>query len=577
MTLGDAVANEPGESSRPNIIVILSDDQGWGDLSLNGNKDISTPHIDSLARDGAMFDRFYVCPVCSPTRADFLTGRHHARMGISGTSKGQERISLEETTIADSLKAAGYATAAFGKWHNGMQHPYHPNARGFDEFYGFCSGHWGNYFSPPLEHNGKLIKGDGFVIDDFTSRAIDYIKEHKDKPFFAYLAHNTPHSPMQVPDRWWQKFKGKKLSKLDRYSGKGNLDHTRAALAMCENIDWNVGRLLKALDDEKIADNTIVLYFCDNGPNGQRYNGDMRGRKGSTDEGGVRSPLHVRWPAKIKAGTKIPQIGAAIDLLPTLLDCTATKHIGKKPLDGVSLSALLLGQRVQWKDRVLISNWRGKVSARSQKYRLDHQGRLYDMHADPSQDKNVAKQHPMVAARLKQAIADWRKDVERSRSQTPRHFTVGHPDAVYTQLPARDAEPHGGIKRSNRHPNNTFMTAWRTTDDKITWDVDVLADGEFEVEVYYTCPKGDEGSTVELSLGDARTSAVVREPHDPPLTGAENDRSKRIESYVKDFRPMSLGRIKLKKGQGSLTLRALKVPGNQVMDMRLVMLRRRGD
>ena len=150
---------------RPNVIVILSDDQGWGDLSANGNSNLATPHIDSLAAEGAKFDRFYVCPVCSPTRAEFLTGRYHPRSGVYSTSAGGERMDLDETTIADTFKAAGYATGAFGKWHNGMQYPYHPNGRGFDEYYGFCSGHWGNYFSPPLDHNGKIVRGKGFVID----------------------------------------------------------------------------------------------------------------------------------------------------------------------------------------------------------------------------------------------------------------------------------------------------------------------------------------------------------------------------------------------------------------------------
>ncbi len=186
-------------AQRPNVVVILTDDQGWGDLSLSGNKDLSTPHVDSLARDGASFDRFYVCPVCSPTRAEFLTARYHPRSGVYSTSAGGERMDLDETTIADVFKAAGYATAAFGKWHNGMQYPYHPNGRGFDEYYGFCSGHWGNYFSPTLEHNGRIVRGNGFVIDDFTDRAMAFIEKNKDRPFFAYLPFNTPTRPCRCP------------------------------------------------------------------------------------------------------------------------------------------------------------------------------------------------------------------------------------------------------------------------------------------------------------------------------------------------------------------------------------------
>ena len=156
-------------ADRPNVIVIMTDDQGWGDLSLNGNKDLSTPNVDSLGLQGAQFKHFYVQPVCAPTRAEFLTGRFHGRSSVSGVSKGAERMDLDEKTIADTFRAAGYKTAAFGKWHNGMQQPYHPTARGFDEYYGFCSGHWGNYYSPLLDHNNRMSKGEGYVTDDFTN------------------------------------------------------------------------------------------------------------------------------------------------------------------------------------------------------------------------------------------------------------------------------------------------------------------------------------------------------------------------------------------------------------------------
>ena len=165
-----------GLFAKSNVVVFLTDDQGWGDLSLNGNTNLSTPNIDSLGKDGASFDRFYVCPVCSPTRAEFLTGRHHVRSGVYSTSAGGERMDLDETTVADLFQKAGYATGAFGKWHNGMQYPYHPLGRGFDYFYGFCSGHWGHYYDALMERNGKLVQGKGFCVDDFTSEAMGFIE-----------------------------------------------------------------------------------------------------------------------------------------------------------------------------------------------------------------------------------------------------------------------------------------------------------------------------------------------------------------------------------------------------------------
>ncbi|MCU0228256.1 MAG: sulfatase-like hydrolase/transferase, partial [Bryobacterales bacterium] len=189
--------------AHPNILVILTDDQGWGDLSVHGNTNLATPHVDSLAKDGALFEHFYVCAVCAPTRAEFLTGRYHPRGGVRGVSTGAERLNLEERTIANYLQDAGYATACFGKWHNGSQHPYHPNGRGFQEYYGFTSGHWGDYFDPELDHNGELTTGKGFLVDDLTDHAIAFMRNHRERPFFCYLPLNTPHSPMQVPDRFY--------------------------------------------------------------------------------------------------------------------------------------------------------------------------------------------------------------------------------------------------------------------------------------------------------------------------------------------------------------------------------------
>ena len=232
----------------PNVIIILTDDQGWGDLSLHGNTNLSTPNIDRLARRGARFDRFYVCPVCSPTRAELLTGRYYPRGGVFLTSAGGERLDLDEYTVAEAFQSSGYHTAAIGKWHNGMQYPYHPNARGFEEYYGFCSGHWGNYFSPVLEQNGKITRGNGYITDDFTDHALTFIEEYKDEPFFLYMAYNTPHSPMQVPDRWWNNIADRELEYFNRDPGREDVEFTRAALAMCENIDWNVGRIIEKLE-----------------------------------------------------------------------------------------------------------------------------------------------------------------------------------------------------------------------------------------------------------------------------------------------------------------------------------------
>jgi arylsulfatase A-like enzyme len=573
--VASGLANRCVAAERPNVIVILTDDQGWGDLSLNGNTNLATANIDSIGRQGARFDRFYVCPVCSPTRAEFLTGRYHPRGGVHDTSRGGERLNLGERTIAEVFKAAGYQTAAFGKWHNGTQYPYHPNARGFDEYYGFCSGHWGDYFSPPLEHNGKLVKGKGFLIDDFTDRAMRFVEQNKERPFFLYLPFPTPHAPMQVPDEYWARFKDKKLSLTATNQDKEDLNFTRAALAMVENIDYNVGRILKRLDELQLSQDTIVVFFCDNGPNSERWNGGMKGKKGSTDEGGVRSPLLIRWPGKIKPGKLVTQISGAIDLMPTLAELAQVPLTGTQALDGVSLLPLLSGEASSLPDRKILSHWAGKVSLRTQHFRLDDQGKLYDMLTDPGQLKPVNDKFADLAAELKADVASWKKELLTGLNDDQRSFTVGHPDCIYTQLPARDGDPHGNIKRSAKAPNCSYFTNWTSQDDKITWPIEVIESGRFAVEMHYACEPEDTGVELELSFGKSQLISKVTEAHNPPARGDEHDRVPRhTESLVKDFKSLELGVIQLEKGPGELALRATQIPGKHGPEVRLLMLRR---
>lgn len=554
----------------PNVVIFLADDQGWGDLSVHGNGNLATPNIDSLAKDGARFDHFFVCAVCSPTRAEFLTGRYHAHGSVRGTSMGEERLDLDEATIADAFKAAGYATGAFGKWHNGTQYPYHPNARGFDEYYGFCSGHWGNYFDPVLEHNGQMVHGEGYITDDLTNHAIQFIEEHRDGPFFCYVPYNTPHSPMQVPDRFYEKFDGADLEQLNRDPEREDPLMSRAALAMCENIDWNVGRVLEKLDELKLADNTIVIYFSDNGPNSWRWNADMKGRKGSVDEGGVRSPCLVRWPGHIPPGIEIDEIAGAIDLLPTLTDLAQVQVVGDKPLDGMSLKPLLTQSSEARDDRMIFSQWRNRFSVRTQQYRLGGSGALFDMEADPGQRHDISKEQPEVAARLRTALANWKKEIAGYYNLTEnRPYPVGYVEFPVTVLPARDGKPGGGVERSSKAPNCSYFTHWTNTDDAMTWDVDIHTPGTYQVELFYTCPKDDVGSAIELRLGESSLQGQISEAHDPPLRGAEHDRASRgSESFVKTWHPLDLGLVDLTAGRGDLTLRATKIPGNSVADVR---------
>ena len=347
---------------------------------------------------------------------------------------------------------------------------------------------------------------------------------------------------------------------------------------MSGNIDWNVGRVMDHLEKLGHLEDTLVLYFTDNGPNGHRWNGGMRGIKGSTDEGGVRSPLFIHWSAGIKPGTHVEEISATIDLLPTLADLAGIPVKTEHPMDGKSLKPLLQNSGQAWSERYLFNHWSGRVSLRSQQYRLDHKGRLFDLLADPGQGTDIGPEHPDLLARLLLAREDWKADAMANYHPhgegDRRPLPVGHPDFAFTQLPARDGEAQGTIERSNRYPNCSYFSNWTSTDDAITWDIEVLESGLFEVELHYTCPASSLGTEVELSFGDSSLRTTITEAHDPPETGMENDRTPRSESYVKDFKPVSMGTIYLEKGNGPLRLTSPKISGGRGIDFRLLMLER---
>ena len=565
--------------AKPNVVIFLADDAGWGDYSQSGNKMLSTPNIDSIAKDGASLENFFVCPLCAPTRSEMLTGRYYPRTGVEGVSTGRERINLDEKTIADALKAAGYTTGAFGKWHNGSQYPYHPAGRGFDEYFGHTSGHWGEYFDAPLEENGRMVKTKGYIVDVCTDKALGFIEKNKDKPFLCYIPFSTPHSPWAAPEKYWEKFKDMELTQRGTAAGQENIDETRCALAMVENQDWNVGRVLKKLDELNLSEDTLVIYFSDNGPNGHRWNGGLKGKKGSTDEGGVKSVCYIRLPGKIAPGTSVPQIAGAIDFLPTITSITGTTRVGEKPLDGRDLTPLLEDKiDADWADRMIFSAWPQNTSVRTQTHRLDANGKLYDMVNDPGQTKPVNDKEPELSEKLKEAVAAWKKDVfthpaDAGDKVDARPLPVGYPEFPITMLPARDGDPKGGVKRSGAAPNCSYFINWKNTKGKMIWDLDVHTAGKYKVTIDYTCPMEDAGSTIQLAFKDAKLEGKVAPGWDPPLnTNQDTIPRHPMESQMKEFKTLDLGEITLPSGQGDLVLTALKIPAESVMDVRRVNL-----
>ncbi len=582
LTLCFANSAAGADSTSPNVLLIMTDDQGWGDLSLHRNQNLQTPNLDALARNGASFENFYVCPVCSPTRCEALTGRYHRFCGVTDVTRGGERINLDERLIGEAFQASGYRTALFGKWHSGTQHPYHPNDRGFDEFYGFTSGHWGHYFAPQLDHNGQLVQGQGYLTDDFTDKAIQYAKAD-DAPFFIKLAYCTPHSPMQVPDRWWNEFKDRELLSRATNANREDVQHTRAALAMVENIDWNIGRLVDALRNMQKLDNTIILFMTDNGPNGHRFNDGMLGTKGQVDEGGVRSPLFVHWPRRVKEGTQIKQLAAAIDLAPTLIDLCGmnkkAKELGfdsiDKPFDGISLAKHLTVNENLVLDRTVWTTWNNKHSIRNQRFRYVDEGKLYDIEADRSQVNNVAAQYPVVTATLAEQIAALKKSI--STESSPRAFTIGFKAGAKDQLPARDADLSEGLQRTSKHPNCSYITHWTSTADTIRWQVDALNDGDYEVEIFYACNEADLDAllTLSTSANDEAKLRFQRKIANPsPWLGANEDRVMRVESYWKDMLGEKVGVLRLSKGTQTLTLSTESIAGGEVGELGMITLNR---
>lgn len=562
------------QAGPPNIIVILMDDMGYGDLSSTGNRNVETPNIDRIANEGVRLDSFYVCPLCAPTRAEFLTGRYHTRGGVHGVTVGEERLNPEDETIAEVFKQAGYRTGLFGKWHNGTQYPYHPNGQGFDEFYGFTSGHWGQYFSPPLEHNTDLIRGEGHVTTDFTTKMLAFAEDSvsQQKPFFAYLAYCVPHTPMQV-DRALYDSMPKELASLYEGSEKEDIDLSRAALAMVKDADNQIARVFEMLASKHLDENTIVVFFSDNGPNSWRFNAKMKGRKGSTSEGGVRVPCYVRWPGRIPAGQSVDQLSGAIDLLPTLKALCGIEAAPAQPLDGIDISVLLTHTSSTPVDRRLYTAHK-RVSVRNQSYILDEKGDLYDRINDKLQIRKLNDQQPEIRASMMKGLVEWKSETGFPLPKESRPFPVGYPEYPVTHLPARDATLSGDVKRSSRHPNCSYITEWKSNDATVSYPLDVQTAGVYDVILHYCCPAENIGTAITIKAGDDSFTATIDEPHDSLLIGEHDDVVPRPgESYMKVFKPWLSGKVNLEKGPATLTLQPAKILGQQSIELYWVELR----
>lgn len=487
-------------AERPNIVLIITDDQGYGDLGHTGNPVLKTPHIDELAAKSSNLKDYHVAPTCSPTRAALLTGHWSDRTGVWHTVNGRSMLRENETTLATMLRDAGYATGLFGKWHLGDNFPYRAEDRGFTEVYRHGGGGvgqtpdvWDNaYFDGSYIHNGRIVPAKGFCTDVFFGEAKRFIREcaSVQKPFFAYIAPNAPHTPLHAPKRY-----------MDMYAGQPA--DIAAYFGMIQNIDDNVGALRDLLRDLNIVNNTLFIFTTDNGTaSGQPiFNAGMRGKKGSEYEGGHRVPFIAHWPAAgwdRKHSSNI--LCHAVDIVPTLLDLAGAPTPSGLRFDGRSIRPLLEpeGNTSDWpQDRMLVTDsqrvrdpvkWK-QTAVMSGKWRLINGKELYDIAADPGQQRNVIADHVAQAASMRTFYDAWWAELKPTFSQATA-MTLGHPMHPVVNLTAHDWIQEELPPWNQQHIREAIgqLQASKTQDDKPRkhpghWFVNVHSAGFYTVSL----------------------------------------------------------------------------------------------
>jgi arylsulfatase A-like enzyme len=498
LTSGQVAAAE-----RPNIVVVIADDQGYGDLGHTGNPIIQTPHIDALAAESTSLTDYHVAPTCSPTRAALMTGHWTDRTGVWHTINGRSMLRENEVTLGQLLKDNGYITGMFGKWHLGDNYPYRPEDRGFDEVYRHGGGGvgqtpdlWDNaYFDGSYFHNGKVVPAEGFCTDVFFRQAHRFIRQQADagRPFFAYVSTNAPHGPLHCPQEY-----------LDRYADQPAA--IAAFYGMITNIDDNVGATRKLLAELGIAENTLFIFTTDNGTaTGQKvFNAGMRGKKGSEYDGGHRVPFIAHWPA---AGWNrqhaCDRLCHAVDVVPTLVELAGGKQPNDLKWDGVSIRQLLdpAADVSHWPDRMLVTDsqrvrdpikWK-QTAVMSQRWRLVNGKELYDINADPGQQQNVAADHPAQVATMTAFYDGWWRELQPTFARTTEIY-LGHPAAGEVSLTCHDwiseryapwnqqmVRAAGGYPRqTGRGKDSAPKSAAR---HEAHWAVKVVTAGEYAIAV----------------------------------------------------------------------------------------------
>lgn len=413
LPLSGALKDSP---EKPNVIIVITDDQGMGDLACHGNPFIKTPSLGEFHGESLRFTNFHVSTTCAPTRGALMTGRHTNRVNVFHTISGRSILWEDEVILAQVFGQNGYVNGMFGKWHLGDNYPYRPEDRGFQEVVRHGGGgvgqspdYWGNdYFNDTYWHNGAPEAYQGYCTDVFFQEALKFIESNQDRPFFCYISTNAPHGPLNLPEDYYNLYKD--VDEID--------EGMKRFYGMITNIDDNFRLLREKLEELDIAENTLLIFMTDNGTAGGNrvFNAGLRGEKGSEYDGGHRVPFFIYWPnGGIEGGKDLPQLTAHYDLLPTFVDLLDLDHAPVKTLDGTSLVPLLKGETENWPKRILYMDTQRlqnlvkyrRYSVMQENWRLVNGDELYDMSKDRAQEQNVIEQHPEVAMRLAVGYERW--------------------------------------------------------------------------------------------------------------------------------------------------------------------------
>ena len=511
------------DTTPPNVILIITDDQGYGDLNFNGNPNIITPALDNFAAESIRFNNFYVSPVCAPTRSSLMTGRYSLRTGVRDTYNGGAIMASSEFTLAEMLKQANFTTGIFGKWHLGDNYPSRPSDQGFDESLIHLAGGIGqvgdftnyfkkdtSYFDPILWHNNEQKPYQGYCSDIFTENAIEFIEKNKNNPFFCYLSFNAPHNPLQVPDEYYQAYKtidptdgfDPELITHEKISEKTK-DNTRKVYAMVTNIDDNLKKLFNKIDELGIKDNTIVIFMTDNGPQHVRYVAGMKGRKSSVYNGGIRVPFFLRFPAMFSGNQEVDQITAHIDLLPTLSKLCNVEMPRDRKIDGRSFIPSI--NRKKLPERSFFSYWTRKypelfnnIALQRGQFKLIGKTNynspienfeLYDTYKDPFEKNNLIAQKKSIGLALKKEMHQTFLELVNSENlKNPPRIILGSDFENPVFLNRNDA---GGQR-----------AVWNQEQAYSFWKVDINKEGLYDLKFKFLKPLPANGN-MYLEIGQS--------------------------------------------------------------------------